>query len=188
MYVDTITAKKFYGVSKDTLRRWAKKGKINVIRTKGNHRRYFMPDKQEPNSQKIIYARVSSSKQKEHLENQVKILQEKFPEHTVIKDIGSGINYDRKGFKTILEQVFDKNVEEVVVASKDRFVRFGFELFEFIFNKFGTRIKIINSKKCKTSEQELAEDLLSVVTVFTARYHGKRKYTTNNKKNKNISK
>ena len=188
MYVDTPTAKKFYGVSKDTLRRWSKKGKIDFIRTKGNHRRYFIPDKQQQQFAKIIYARVSSAKQKEHLNNQVKFLQNKFPEYTVIRDVGSGINYERKGFRTILEQVFQRNVREVVVATKDRFTRFGFDLFQFIFERFGASLNSIDSIKCKSQEQELAEDLLAIVTVFTAKYHGKRKYSKSNKKNKDLSK
>ena len=180
MYVDTPTAKKYYGVSKDTLRRWSKKGKIDFIRTKGNHRRYFVPDKQERTIKRIIYARVSSAKQKEHLKNQIEFLTKKFPDYQLISDIGSGINFERRGLKTILEQLFERNIKEVVVASKDRFTRFGFSLFEFLFNKFGAKFAVINSGKCKSDEQELTENLLSIVTVFTAKYYGKRKYNKNN--------
>ena len=84
MYVDTNTAKKYYGVSMFTLRRWDKNGKIDTIRTKGNHRRYFIPNKSKQCSKKFIYARVSSQKQKSNLQNQINFLQKKYPELVLI--------------------------------------------------------------------------------------------------------
>ena len=185
MYVKTKEARAHYNVSNDTLRRWCKAGKIRTIRTKGNHRRYFIPDEND-NKRNIIYARVSSTKQKSDLENQIRYLQRLYPSHELITDIGSGINFKRKGLQTILDELFKRNINEVVVASKDRLTRFGFEMFENIFNQFGSKIKNINSCKIKYEEQELANDLLSIVTVFTAKYHGRRSY--NYKKNKNLSK
>lgn len=184
MYVSTKKAKEYYSVSIDTLRRWAEHGKIKTTRTKGNHRRYFIP-KEYTRKRNIIYARVSSSKQKVNLENQIRYLQKKYPSYELITDIGSGINFKRKGLQTILDELFKGNIKNVVVTSKDRFTRFGFELFEYIFSKFGYKIKNLNSNKIK-SEEELANDLLSIITVFTARHNGRRSY--GNKKNKNISK
>ncbi|VBB18912.1 putative resolvase, partial [Yasminevirus sp. GU-2018] len=138
MYVTTPVAKKYYSVSSDTLRRWADSGKIDFILTKGNHRRYFIPDtvhggeeddnEDNPVSTKYIYARVSSSKQKSDLQHQLSFLSKLFPDHTQLSDIGSGLNFRRKGLKTLLDKLFKNELSEVVVASKDRLARFGFEL------------------------------------------------------------
>lgn len=184
-YVDTNNAKKNYGVSKRTLQRWDETGKIKTIRTKGNHRRYFVPNNEPDN--KFIYARVSSAKQEGDLQRQVEFLQKKYPAYTVIKDIGSGINFKRKGFKTILDKLFENNIKEVVIASPDRFCRFGFDFFCNLFQRFGAKITVVNGSKSASAEQELAHDLLSIVTVFAARYHGARKYSALSK-GKNISK
>ncbi len=177
MYGNTKQAKKHYAVSADTLRRWSNAGKIKFQRTKGGHRRYFIPKDKNPDKKRIIYARVSSSKQKSDLRNQINFLSEKYPDYQIVSDIGSGINFERKGFKSILEQLFDGNIEEVVVASKDRFSRFGFELFRSIFDRFDAQIIAVNETEDNTPEQELAEDLMSIITVFTAKYNGKRRYT-----------
>lgn len=180
MYVTTKRARLHYGVSSDTLRRWANAGKIKTKRTDGQHRRYFVEDSEienpKPDKKSFIYARVSSSKQKSDLQNQIKFLQDRFPNHSVVSDIGSGINFKRKGFKGILEQLFDGNVEEVVVATKDRLARFSFQLLKFIFNKFNAKLIVVDNDKEKQFNEELTDDLMSVITVFSARYYGKRKY------------
>jgi putative resolvase len=181
MYGTTAQAKEYYSVSTDTLRRWAKSGKIQFQKTKGGHRRYYIPDDEDSECETtgtslIIYARVSSSKQKTELQNQIDFLAKKYPDHEIIQDIGSGINYNRKGFNTILERLFDGDIEEVVVASRDRFTRFGFELFETIFNRFNARLIADRELEEISDEQELAEDIMSVITVFTARYYGRRRY------------
>ena len=97
-----------------------------------------------------------------------------------------GINFKRKGFETILEQVLDGIVEEIVITHRDRLSRFSFEFIQSICRKFGTKIIVTNSKQDKTQQQELADDLMSVITVFTARYYGSRKYKLLTK-DKNIS-
>ena len=185
MYVKPAEARKHYKVSNDTLRRWAKNGRIMFKVTEGKHRRYFIPDPK--NSQKIIYARVSSSKQKSNLENQVNFLKKKYPEYTLITDIGSGINFKRKGLWKILEQLFQGDVQEVVVTSSDRLTRFGFDLFKKIFHKFGSQLTVINADKYKSPQEELAEDLLSIVTIFTAKHHGQRRYKIEDDEDKDIS-
>ena len=173
MYVSSKQAVKHYAVSIDTLRRWDKQGKIKTIRTEGGHRRYLIS---QHNKQNIIYARVSSSKQSDDLQRQVDFLSRQFPHYEIITDIGSGINFKRKGFNSILDRVFQNNVQNVVVASEDRFSRFGFELFQNIFSKFGASLSSLTSRQYRSPEQELSEDLLSIFTVFTARYYGSRKY------------
>ena len=174
MYVSPKEAQEHYGVSNKTLQRWDKDKKIKSIRTNGNHRRYEINNIQAET--KYIYARVSSSKQKEDLQRQIKFIQEKCGKIKVIKDIGSGINFKRKGFQFILEQVFEGNIKEVTIASKDRLVRFGYEFIEQIFKRFGAKLICLNHDKFKSVEQELAEDLLAVTSIFTARYYGSRKY------------
>lgn len=173
---------KLFGVTSETLIQWEKEGKIKAEKTQGGHRRYIYntPDKPElRNGEKVsyIYARVSSHKQHKDLERQVAFLQSKFPNHHIIQDIGSGINFKRRGLVTLLDNVFGGRVQEVVVAHRDRLSRFGFELFELIFERFGTHLQVLSDPDDKEPINELAKDLLSVVTVFTARYYGSRAYT-----------
>ena len=132
--------------------------------------------KKSSTRKKIIYARVSSAKQSADLKRQVKYLQSKYPDYELITDIGSGINFKRKGLKTILDYLFKEDLQELVVATSDRLTRFGIELFEDLFFRFNSQLTIIDNQADKTQQEELAEDLLSIVTVFTARYRGSRKY------------
>ena len=94
---------------------------------------------------KICYARVSSEKQKEDLDRQCEYLRQKCPDHELIKDIGSGLNWKRKGFTSILERSYQRDIEEVVVTHKDRLCRFAFELVEWIFSKHDTKIVVLGS-------------------------------------------
>ena len=171
-----------FGVTTQTLIDWENDGKIKAIKTQGGHRRYVhnvsepVQTNEGESKKKYIYARVSSSKQVPDLQRQIAVLQKTYPNHDIIQDIGSGINFKRRGLITLLESVFGGNVSEVVVAHKDRLTRFGFDLFQFIFEKFGVSIKVLSDDDVKEPINELARDLLSVVTVFTARYYGARKY------------
>lgn len=187
MYVHPKEAAKFYQVSEQALRNWSIKGKIKYITTKGGHRRYLISEENKDGErQKIIYARVSSRKQKEDLQRQKTYLQTKYPEHKLISDIGSGINSKRKGFRSILEGVFKGTIEEVVVASKDRFSRFNFELFEWIFQEHNSFLISDSKEPSKTEEQELSEDLMSIVTIFSSRFYGRKRYKVL-QENKNLS-
>ena len=121
-------------------------------------------------------SRVSSSKQKNDLQRQIDYLHEKFPNHDIISDIGSGLNFKRKGFVKILECLIEGGIKEVVVAHKDRICRFGYDLVEQLFKKFGSVLTIVESDGIKEPINEFAEDVLSIITVFTARYYGSRKY------------
>jgi len=186
-YVKSSVAKEYYNVHADTLRDWAAKGQIEFRTTPGGHRRFKIPteDTIEAKKENYIYARVSSKKQESDLQRQVKYLRGKYPRHTIITDIGSGLNFKRQGFRKILEQLFQGNIGEVVISSSDRFSRFGArEFFGWLFEQFGGSLTILNNRHYKNPSEELSEDLLEIITVFTARYHGSRKY--NNKKNKNL--
>jgi predicted site-specific integrase-resolvase len=185
MYVTPNEAGKYYGVSENALRVWARDGRIKFITTKGGHRRYLLEQKEniasdtpqplEHTKLKIVYARVSSRKQTDNLETQISYLKSKYPNHTLITDIGSGINFQRTGLKRILEGVFKGTISEAVVAYRDRFARFGYELFEWGFEQHGARL-LCDKESESTEDQELSDDLMAIVTVFTARFHGKRRY------------
>ena len=129
-------------------------------------------------NKKIIgYCRVSSHKQKDDLERQIEnvktYMYAKGYQFEIITDIGSGINYNKKGLNQIIDMVTNSEVEKIVVLYKDRLIRFGYELIENLCNKFGTIIEIIDNTE-KTDEQELVEDLVQIVTVFSCRLQGKR--------------
>lgn len=179
MYVTPKQASKHYNVSEQALRSWAIQGKIKYITTKGGHRRYSITEpngcKNEP-IEKVIYARVSSKKQQGDLDRQIQFLQSKYPDYRVVSDIGSGINFNRKGFKGILEGLFRGAIKEVVVAKRDRFTRFGFDLFEWIFREHGALLLSDTTGSQDHPQEELSEDLMAIITVFSARYYGKRKY------------
>ena len=190
-YVSSNQARSFFSVSDSTLRKWAENKELKFKLTKGGHRRYWIDrktDQKESETEKrcICYARVSSLKQENELDNQIDFLQDHKPEFEIFEDVGSGINFKRKKFRKILKLLFAGVIEEVVVSSRDRFTRFGFELFEWIFWQFGAKLTVIK----KTDDQEsFTEDLISILTTFTASYHGKRSYSlsprkTNYKKNK----
>lgn len=174
------------GVTTQTLQEWDRAGRIRTVRTEGGHRRYAyeVPEISQTDSSTkkcFLYARVSSSKQKPDLERQIAALQKAHPGHDVIKDIGSGINFRRPGLITLLDQVIGGQVSKVVVAHRDRLTRFGFELFQHIFKRFGTDLEVLSGDEVKEPVSELATDLLSIVTVFTARYYGARKYRVHKK-------
>lgn len=175
-HVSPSEASKILGVSKQTLRRWENEGKIDCIRTEGGHRRYHIEKIQEERKLSVVYARVSSRKQKSDLQRQIEFLQSEYPEYEVISDIGSGLNYKRPGFRRILVELFQGNIKEVVVAYKDRFTRVSFDFFEWLFDHFGASLVVLEDIDLSPQE-EMAEDLLAIVTVFTARYHGARKYS-----------
>ena len=187
-YVKTKEACKHFGVHPDTVRKWAKEGRIEYTRVGvGGQRLYNLESfntRIEPiqkvceTKKKFIYCRVSTSKQKDDLERQVEYLKEKYPTHEVIKEIASGINFKRKGLNRLLDQCLEGMVSEVVVAHKDRLCRISFEHFNWLFDKFGVRL-IVDCEDSKSTETELANDLMSIVHVFSSRHYGeRRKYTT----------
>lgn len=124
---------------------------------------------------KYIYARVSSTKQRDDLKRQIECLKKAYPGYDVISDIGSGINFKRKGLCTLLDKVIDGMVKEVVVMYRDRLARFGIDLLEFFFKKKGVKF-VVHSRDEETIDdtQQLAEDLMAITTVFVAAHHGKR--------------
>lgn len=182
---------KLLNVTVKTLQNWDKQGTLKAYRTPTNQRFYTEEqlnqilnlsntNQEEKQGLKIGYCRVSTHNQKNSLENQEEYLRSYTNAKGVIldevfTDIGSGINYNRKNFNRILELVEDGEVAEIYVTYKDRFVRFGFDWFNTFCEKHGAKIIILNQPST-SPEQELAEDLLNIVTVFSARSHGLRTY------------
>ena len=169
------------GVGVETLRRWDNEGKIKTIRTAGQTRLYDISSvirsagDEEQQKTTVLYCRVSSPKQKEDLKRQVSYMQEKYPNCEVVKDVGSGINFKRKGLNALLERSLSGEQLIVVVAYKDRLARFGYDLLERIFQRNGGRIVVLNEITL-SPEQELTQDLLTILHVFSCRLCGLRKY------------
>lgn len=181
-YVCGAEIKKILGVADSTLREWADTGKIKSFRTPGGQRRYEIsemfkaPTAITKPKNGIVYARVSSGKQRDDLDRQIAFLRIKYPDHIVITDVASGINWKRKGLKAILELANKGDIYEVVVAARDRLCRFAFELIEHILSINNVRITVLDATEM-SPEQELSDDLLSIVQIFCCRRNGKRRYT-----------
>jgi predicted site-specific integrase-resolvase len=187
-YVSSEEARRFLKVTSNTLRTWAIQGKIQYFRTGGvkSHRYYNIrefleksgttPITSQSVKKKICYCRVSTRNQKEDLERQKKYLISRFPDHEIISDIGSGINFNRKGLKTILDSAIKGNIDEVVVAYKDRLCRFGFDLIKYIIEKHSNGKIVVLNNPTHSREEEVVSDVLSILNVFSARINGLRKY------------
>lgn len=126
------------------------------------------------------YARVSSHDQKEDLERQ-KIVLSHYADD-VISDLGSGINFKKKGLISLIDKIISGEISDIVLTHKDRLLRFGFELIHRICHTFNVTIRILNDTPPASFEQELSQDIVTLMTVFSARYYGKRSHK--NKKNK----
>ncbi len=184
-YIHIREAKRLLGVSSQTLHNWERQGKIRASRlpsgTRTFHKQdvYTLAGVSEPvkAKEKICYCRVSSKKQMEDLERQKDLLQSRFPSHLLVTDVGSGINWKRKGLQTLLERSLSGELEEVVVAHPDRLCRFAFELLQFIFETCGVQLLVLDREDGKSSEQELAEDILSILHVYSCKQMGKRRYS-----------
>jgi len=183
----------YLNISRATLNRWQKNGKLTPVYTSGGHRRFERENLlsclgTKPAIRKKItvgYCRVSTSGQKNDLERQVSVVTNYCEKNgysfRVIKDIGSGINYNRKGFQELLTLICHDECERIVVNYKDRLARFGLEMLETICQEHGVVIEIINQTEDTSYESELVEDVLTIITVFSARLYGKRSH-----KNKRI--
>ena len=176
------------GVSKDTLRRWEREGKITSLRTPGGHRRYEILDinKNKEEKYSIAYARVSTHGQKADLERQKQMLElycsSKGYKYELIEDIGSGLNYNKTGLKKLINLIEENKIDRIVLTHKDRLMRFGFGMISQICSLNNVLIDVINVGEEKLDdEKEFVNDVLEIITVFSARLYGKRSH-----KNKKI--
>jgi len=193
--VSISKASKILGVSIITLRRWDSEGKLPSIKTQGGHRRYDI-SKLKPelvhkytllndNRKTIAYARVSSHDQKSDLERQKQVLELFCSQNgwtfEIISDLGSGMNYHKKGLTKLLNDILADRIGRLVLTHKDRLLRFGAELVFSICEAKNVEVVIINKGDETTFEEELATDVLEIITVFSARLYGAR-----SKKNKKL--
>ena len=177
------------GVSVKTLQRWDNEGILKAYRTPTDRRYYTHQQyvnyigessKEEIRGRIIIYTRVSSQGQKDDLKNQVEFLQQYANAQGLIvdeifEDIGSGLNYNRKKWNKLLEDCMLGTVSKIIISHKDRFIRFGFEWFENFLKSNGVDLIVVNNEKLSPQE-EMIQDLISIIHVFSCRIYGLRKY------------
>ena len=184
-------------VTNQTLINWEQRGLLSSIRTKGGQRRYRRADliarisplsessnpspdssreDSKPSRRKIAYCRVSSPSQRQDLERQIEFFRTAYPNHLIVSDIGSGINFKRKGFNSLLDQAIGGHIEEVVVTHRDRLCRFGFDFFERIIQDYSKGQVVVLHQGETSPEKELLDDLLSIITVFSSRLYGLRSH------------
>lgn len=185
MKISIGKASNILGVSKDTLRRWEKDGKIQSQRTVKGHRRYdeeillgLKKRSFTDNKVTIGYARVSSHDQKQDLVRQIELL-ESFCSangwsYEILQDLGSGLNYQKKGLKELLKKICSKTIQRLVLTHRDRLLRFGSELIFSLCEQFGVEVVLINVSENHSFEDDLVQDVLEIITVFSARLYGSR--------------
>ena len=171
------------------MQRWDNEGKLKAFRTPSN-RRYYTHNQyveymgktvQDKDCRKtIIYTRVSTSNQKDDLKNQVEFLKQYANAKGIIvdeifEDVGSGLNYNRKKWNKLLEDCMLGIIKTVIVAHKDRFIRFGYDWFERFLKSNGVEIIVVNNEVLSPQE-EMIQDLINIIHVFSCRIYGLRKY------------
>ena len=174
------------GVSVKTLQRWDREGTLKVNRTPTDRRYYTYNqylqfkgiDTENDTRQIVIYARVSTRDQKDDLQDQVSFLRQFCNARGVIVDqcieqYGSGLNYNRKKWNQLLDEVMEQTIKTIIVTHKDRFIRFGYDWFEKFCMKFNTTI--VNNEELSPQE-ELVQDIVSILHVFSCRLYALRKY------------
>ena len=184
---------KSLGVSIQTLRNWDKEGKLKPTYVTENGYRYYSEDLlnkfrniknvNKIKNKNILYARVSTKNQKDDLNRQIDNLKQyaynKGYSFEIITDIGSGINYKKEGLLKMINLVECGEVDRIIVLYKDRLIRFGYDLIEYICKLNDTKIEIVDNSTI-SKEQELTEDLIHIITVFSNRLYGARSKKTIN--------
>ena len=192
---------KLLGVSVRCLQRWDNDGKLTAFRSPTNRRFYTHTQylnymgigdtSNDVNSRKtVIYVRVSSRNQKDNLNNQIEFLKtfanaKGLIVDNIISDIASGLNFNRKNWNQLLLDCQENKIKTIIITNKDRFVRFGFDWFSNYLKSLGVNIIIVNNDKL-SPEEELVQDLISIIHVFSDRIYGLRKYNKENKLDKEL--
>jgi len=179
---------KLTGISISTLRMWDKKGILKPeFKTPRGERRYSEAQLQQVLQKKsyaprinVGYARVSSKKQEDDLKRQIELLElflaKQGKTSKIISDMGSGIDYSKSGLKELLKLISSNQVDTIYVLYKDRLVRFGFELIEEFAKLHNTKIEVINQTENEIDEEELVEDILNIIHVFSCKLNGKKSH------------
>ncbi len=178
---------KLIGRTTNTLQKWDREGTLRAHRSPTN-RRYYTHDQYlqyrglvaDVQGLTIVYARVSGVAQKPDLAHQINALEASCKQHEMkvdewMSDIGSGLNYKRKQFLRLMEMIELGQVRRIIIAHRDRLVRFGYDYFEALCQRHNTEIVVMNGESM-SPEQELVRDLIAIVTVFSARLPGLRSY------------
>ena len=203
-YISIREASIITGINAQTLRKLGDENKIKCYKTLSGQRKFDKAylekmcnnddtdDSINKDTKKnFIYTRVSSKKQADDLSRQIEYIKNKRPEYASyipISDIASGINFNRKGLVTILDAALQGTIGEIIIAHRDRLCRFGYDLIKLIIEKKGGKITVLDDEKNKSSKQELSEDLLSIVHIYSCRQMGKRSYKTRTEINKDTIK
>lgn len=179
---------KLIGRTTNTLQKWDREGKLEAHRSPTTNRRYYTHDQYlqyrglvaQEQGLTIVYTGVSGVAQKPDLAHQIYALEAYCKQHSItvdewMSDIGSGLNYQRKQFNRLFEMIELGQVRRLVIAHRDRLVRFGYDYFEAFCQRHHTELVVINGE-AMSPEQELVRDLMAIVTVFLARLHGLRSY------------
>ena len=175
-------AAEMLGVSRESLRKWEKTGELLPARKTAYGTRYYavadLLGTKNESAPTLCYARVSSHDQKEDLERQHAALEAycaaKGWRSETIKDLGSGMNYRKKGLQKLLELILRRKIRRLVITHKDRLLRFGAELVFALCEIQGVEIVIIHQGEQPSFEEELEQDVLEIITVFSARLYGAR--------------
>lgn len=188
LYMASVTLRKaveFLGLHPHTLRKYADEGKIKSIKNGAGQRLYDVESYQRGATKTtfVCYCRVSSVKQRDDLARQVDFMRQQYPDAEIIQDIGSGLNFKRKGLQALLVRFMRGEQLTVVVACRDRLCRFGFELFEFMAQQNGGKIVVLD-RTVYSPETELTSDLQAILHVYrfaeasySCRMHGLRSYS-----------
>ncbi len=172
------------GVTVHTIQVWDRAGKIKCIRLPSGMRR--IPESEirrvlslPEDRREAIYARVSSHDQKGILERQIRVLKEiASPDAEVFSDIRSGLNFRRRDLRKLLEAIVNRKVSKLYVTYEDRLARFGFDLIQWLCEKFGTEIVAVNNREFISSQEELVQDLITIITSLSAKLYGLRSHKT----------
>ena len=179
-----------------TLQKWDRDGILKAYRSPSNRRYYthtqymeYMGLKDKTNKVNVIYARVSTRNQSDDLKNQIEFLKQYTLQNGIevsnlYSDYGSGMNYNRPKWNTLIDDCFEGKISTIVISHKDRFVRFGFDWIANLLERL-TGVKIIVAENIATTpEKELINDLISIIHVFSCRVYGLRKYKKKLEKNR----
>ena len=187
-------------VSVITLQRWDNNGKLKAFRTPTD-RRYYTYDqyleykgilKKNNDRKTIIYTRVSTANQKDDLKNQVDFLRQYANAKgmiidEVIEDYGSGLNYNRKKWNKLIDECMTNEIDTIIITHKDRFIRFGYDWFERFLAKFNVDIIVVNNESLSPQE-ELVQDIISILHIFSCRIYGLRKYKNKIREDEEVEK
>ena len=187
-------------VSVITLQRWDNDGKLKAFRTPTNRRYYTYEQyleytgmrKAADNRKIVIYTRVSTSNQKDDLKNQVEFLRQYANSKgiivdEVIEDYGSGLNYNRKKWNKLIDSCMTNEISTIIITHKDRFIRFGYDWFERFLTKFNVEIIVVNNESLSPQE-ELVQDIISILHIFSCRIYGLRKYKKKIREDEDVEK